>query len=113
MITEAVVPKVERFDPKTDGSLHGVDAESQGAFLETWATMNVSRVFGFPLWEKEVFQLLLRSYAELLSIFTHYAKSGGAGSSSAAKAMTMQQTELTNLALDTGLPTEQFPIARV
>lgn len=81
--------------------------------LQAWKRMNLSHVFGFPVWEKAVFTLLHKSFAELTSIFTHYAKSGSAGSSSAHGALTMQQTELTNLALDCALATETFPMARV
>eukprot|EP00966_Prymnesium_polylepis_P156806 3623286-Prymnesium_polylepis.1 len=68
---------------------------------------------GFPLWEREVFQLLQRSFVELASIFTFYAMSGTAGSSTATAALSMQQTELGNLAMDIGLTTEAFPMARV
>ena len=67
----------------------------------------------FPLWEKAVFGLLHRSCGELHLIFSQYAKSGTAGSSSAHAAETMQQTELVDLALDCGLATDSFPMARV
>jgi hypothetical protein len=75
--------------------------------------MDLSHVFGFPTWEKEVFTLFEASFAELSSVFDYYAKSGTAGSSSAGTAMTMQQTELQNLALDCGLSNEQFSMTRV
>ena len=66
-----------------------------------------------PTWEKEVFDLFDGSFGELKSIFDQYAKSGTAGSASAGAAMTMQQTELQNLALDCQLSSEQFSMTRV
>jgi hypothetical protein len=57
--------------------------------------------------------VLQRAFPELLSIFTEYAKSGSAGSGSAKATMTMQSTELTNLALDCEIPTDNFKMARV
>ena len=56
---------------------------SDKAFGSTWSKMDVSHVAGFPVWEREVFELLLKANAELTSIFNHYAKAGSAGSGSA------------------------------
>ena len=113
VVTAAVAPPVERFDAKTLAVLPGQAADQHAQWQAAWSKMDLSHVFGFPLWEKEVCVLLQRSFPELSSIFTHYAKSGSAGSGSAHAAETMQQTELTNLALDCGLATEAFPMARV
>ena len=82
-------------------------------FLKAWAKMDLSHVFGFPVFEKGVFFILAAAFSELSSIFTYYAKSGSAGSASATAALTMQQTELTNLALDCQLANEQFSMTRV
>ena len=65
-------------------------------------------MFGFPLWEEDVFNALAGSFGELQSIFSQYAKSGTAGA-----ALTMQQSELTDLALDCSLATSAFPMDRV
>ena len=113
VITEAAVPKVERLSVESVQPMLGQDPDEHKKFVSTWGKMDLGHVYGFPLWEKEVFQLLHSSDAELLSIFTHYAKSGTAGSSSATLAMTMQQTELVDLALDVGLATQAFPMVRV
>ena len=82
--------------PRYDYASSGADP----AFLEFWAKMDFSHVFGFPLWEKAVFGLLAQHHSELSSIFAHYCKSGTAGASSADMALTMQTTELGNLCLD-------------
>ncbi|KOO22536.1 hypothetical protein Ctob_006009 [Chrysochromulina tobinii] len=107
VITEAVAPPMERFTPPSLSS--GVDSR----WLATWQKMDLSHVFGFPAWEKEVYGLLEGSIKELRSIFTQYSKVGTAGSSSAHAAETMQQSELINLALDCGIASEAFPMARV
>ena len=78
-----------------------------------WAKMDLSHVFGFPMWEKDVYELLQKAHGELKSIFDHYSKAGSAGSGSATAAMTMQQTELVDVALDCGLTSETFPMVRV
>jgi hypothetical protein len=113
VITEAVVPRAPRFDPSSASPNEGSEPQQHQAWLATWRKMDLAHVFGFPLWEKEVFMLLQRDYSELLSIFTYYGKSGSAGSSSATAASTLQQTELINLALDCGLTSEAFPMVRV
>jgi hypothetical protein len=107
VITAALFPPMERFDAAAAAS--GADADC----VATWAKMDLSHVFGFPTWEKEVFGLFAASFPELKSIFDQYAKSGTAGSASAGAAMTMQQTELQNLALDCELSTEAFNMTRV
>ena len=113
VITEACVPPIDRFDVSKVPPEQDMLEEHHRTFMEMWVKMDLSHVFGFPLWEKAVFQLLHRSFSEVSSIFTQYAKSGTAGSSSAHGVSTMQQTELTNLALDCGLATDSFPMARV
>ena len=64
--------------------------------------MDLYHVYGFPTWEEQAFKLVQNHFDELVSIFTEYAKTGSAGSGSAKALMTMQSTELTNLALDCG-----------
>jgi len=113
VVTEAVVPRIERFDPSKVFAVSGMTPYAHQMFLVMWKRMDLAHVFGFPLWEKGVFQLLHRSFGELEKIFEYYAKSGTAGSSSAGALNTMQQTELIDLALDCGLATDSFPMARV
>jgi hypothetical protein len=77
-----------------------------------WARMDLSHLFGFPLWEKAVFSLLHRNFPELQTIFSAYSV-GKTGSGSTAAMETMEQTELVNLAIDCGLATDAFPMSRV
>eukprot|EP00966_Prymnesium_polylepis_P332883 7388354-Prymnesium_polylepis.1 len=113
VITAAIAPRIERFNPEGIKPLQGQEISEHAKFMEAWSKVNLAQVFGFPLWEKEVFLLLQRTFGDLHSIFIHYAKSGTAGSGSAQSSETLQQTELVNLSLDVGLATEAFPMARV
>jgi hypothetical protein len=113
VISEAVVPKPERYDPKSSAALKSQDSLEHKRWLATWTKMDLSHVFGFPAWEKEVFLLLQGSFPELASIFAYYARSGSAGSGSAKSAETMQQTELQTLAIDVGLNSAKFSMTRV
>ena len=69
--------------------------------------------FGFPTFEEVIFTSIAASYDELQSIFTYDAKSGTAGATSADQAMTIQQTELGNLALDIGILSESFNMTHI
>jgi len=113
VISKAVAPVPERYDPSTSTPLKNQEAADHTRWLTTWKRIDLGHVFGFPAWEKEVFLLLQGAFPELRSIFSQYAKSGSAGSGSAKSAETMQQTELTDLALDCGIASEAFPMARV
>ena len=104
-ITDALYPPIERFDPATSGAEEG--------FIGLWEQMDLSTCFGFPLWEEAVFNALYAARSELVSIFTQYAKSEKGGKGGADTALTMQQQELTDLALDCSLATDAFPMAKV
>ena len=109
---EALVTKMERHDPFKAFPPTGLTPKQHRYFLdEVWAKMDLGHLYGFPLWEKAVFMLLHRSFPELHSIFVTYSKRDDSGSATALE--TMQQTELVDLALDCGLATAAFPMARV
>ena len=104
--------KMERHDPFKAFPPTGLTPKQHRYFLdEVWAKMDLGQLYGFPLWEKAVFMLLHRSFPELHSIFVTYSKRDDSGSATALE--TMQQTELVDLALDCGLATAAFPMARV
>ena len=114
VITGMVVPPLDRYDAsKSSAPLKHQSAGDHAKWLAVWEKCDLSHVYGFPSWEVEVHNLLQAAYPELSSIFAQYAKSGSAGSSSAAACETMQQTELVDLALDCDLPSEAFPMVRV
>jgi hypothetical protein len=102
-ITDALFPPIERFDATTSGVEEG--------FIAMWQRMDLSTLFGFPLWEEKVFNVLFSARHELKSIFSQYAKSTAGGGNEGAA--TMQQQELVDLALDCSLASEAFPMERV
>ena len=110
VLTEVLAPRAERLSTAGVLALPGMDAAVHALFMGVWAKMDLGHLYGFPLWEKAVFMLLHRSFPELQSIFVTYSKRGTADSGSLE---TMQQTELVDLALDCGLATKAFPMARV
>ena len=96
VVSNHLYPPIVRYDPSTSGAPQ--------TFLDTWEKMDLSTLFGFPVWEEDVFMALNGAFPELCSIFTQYAKADSKGSSAtAATTATMQQTELTDLALDCSL----------
>ena len=78
---------------------------------------DLGHVFGFPLWERAVFRLLHRAFAELHAIFTQYAKpligTKPRPDGSLLPIEAMHGTELTKLAHDCELQTDAFPMARI
>jgi hypothetical protein len=109
VISDCLYPPPPRFDPKSVQ----LPEKLASRILDTWGKMDFSHVFGFPIFEEVVFKGIAGSYEELTSIFTYYAKSGTAGATSADQAMTIQATELGNLALDLGILTESFNMTRI
>ena len=61
VISEFQQPALPRFDYKASGGA--------SAWLAIYGKMDLSHVFGFPTWEKEVFELLATHYSELKLIF--------------------------------------------
>lgn len=112
VVTKAVVEPLLRFDASYSQPTGGQPRDEYEAALDTWNKMDLGHIFGFPLWEPEVFELLKANFGELKAIFASYAMSGGS-SGGAFSAMTMDQTELTQFAVDCALETGEFPITRI
>jgi hypothetical protein len=105
VITKFQQPPLPRFDYKNSGA--------SALWVKTYEKMDLWHVYGFPLWEEGVFKVLGDALSELKLIFQQYAKTGSSGSANVTQLYTMQKTELTNLSLDCGLATEDFPQSRV
>ena len=68
VITEVVVARVERFDAWSVAREEGVP----DAFVELWQRIDLSGIYGFPLWERPLFFTLLHSLSEVRhSVMTH------------------------------------------
>jgi hypothetical protein len=112
VITKAVVEPIMRFDASYAAPTGGQPKDEFEVALATWDRMDLGNVHGFPVWEAAVFELIKSNFGEIMSIFSQYSKGSGDGSS-AKGAMTMQQTELTELCVDCSIETPDFPMARI
>ena len=64
-ITDALYPPLVRFDP---------EGMADEGFVELWKGINLSHLYGFPLWLERVFMTLLGAFGEIQSIFNQYSK---------------------------------------
>ncbi len=113
VISKYCYPPLPRYDTSLAQPLEGESQADLNTFIMFWNQMDLSHVYGFPLWEEGVFHLLHANFEQLRSIFDYYAKSGTAGSSSTGALLTLQQTELQTLAIDVGLNSAKFSMTRV
>ena len=65
MITEAIVPEPERFDPTHEQPLPSESTDDLARWLGVWRRMDLAHINGFPLWEKEVFDALHSAFEPL------------------------------------------------
>jgi len=91
----AAAPKAERYDPSGSGA--------DPKFLKEWSKMDLQYLQGFPVWEKDVFDVMAAGFDDLTALFTYYA----------GDTPGMQQAELVDLALDNCLPTKKFTITMI
>ena len=93
VLWETMLIKAERFDAE----LHArplptqTDAEYQ-LFRDCWKVMPLMDLYGFPLWEKGVHDVLQAHFIPIMRIFAHYCK-GISGIDSAADALEMELDE--------------------
>ena len=102
VITAATYITAERFSPGTSPP-KGVAAENHKEWLTTWELLQLSTLPGFPLWEKEVYDLLALHLVELQSIFKAYASSSLQGS-----ATDMDMEEFHDFVIEAGLITDLY-----
>ena len=96
VITAATYIKAERFGVPTS-SPHGQE------WLTTWSQLQLTTLPGFPLWEKDVFDMLSANLETLTSIFHAYASSSLEGS-----AMEMDMEEFHDFVIETDLVTNMY-----
>ena len=68
-----------RYDLGDSVPLKDESPEEHAAFLAEFKQLNSTGLYGFPLWEAEVHDLLHANFRELASIFRGYCKSLGEG----------------------------------
>ena len=96
---------VPRFEPRDVVPPAGMEAEEHRAWVKMWEQMSLGDLHGFPVWEREVHEMLLRSLGVLRSIFVAYAASS---IGTADDSTTMDFEELHDFVIETGLPTEGY-----
>ena len=101
-IHRATYIKADRYDFARDSRpLPGESDEDLREFWSTWKAIRLDGLYGFPLWEQDVFTLLHSNYNALRLIFRGYCRS----LEDAAVATTMSLEEFEDFAVDVGLPT--------
>jgi len=102
VITAATYITAERFTPGGSPP-KGVTADNHKEWLTTWELLQLSTLPGFPLWEKEVHDLLALHLADLASIFKAYAASSLEGS-----ATEMDMEEFHDFVIEANLVTDVY-----
>ena len=96
VVTAATYITAERFTPPTS-SPHGAD------WLATWGMLQLSTLPGFPLWEKDIFDVLTQHLEALRSIFNAYSASSLEGASD-----TMDKEEFHDFVIEADLVTNMY-----
>ena len=104
VITRATYVFCERFDAATRSSPGpSMSGDEHVEYLGVWSQLQLSSLYGFPTWEKEVHDALLAAYAELKSIFRAYAAGSLDGS-----ATDMDMEEFHDFCIECDLPTQEY-----
>ncbi len=102
VITAATYISAERFTPPT-APPKGVQPEQHREWLMTWEMLQLSALPGFPLWEKDVHDVLAVNLESLQSIFRAYAAASLGGSQSE-----MDMEEFHDFVIEADLITDMY-----
>ena len=87
------------------------ESEAQFAhWLACWQRLKLSSLFGFPLWLREVHELLHGNFRQLQMIFSHYCAVDDSNEASATSAQLLGMPEWLVLAGDCRFATPQFTV---
>jgi hypothetical protein len=101
---ESTYIRAVRFDLGDSTPLKDESPEEHAAFLAEFKQLLLDGLYGFPLWEGEVHDLLHANFRDLASIFRGYCKSLGEGQNDET-AKTMNVDEFHDFVIDVGLET--------
>ena len=101
---EATYIRAVRYDLGDSVPLKDESPEEHAAFLAEFKQLNLDGLYGYPVWEAEVHDLLHANFRELASIFRGYCKSLGETSGDET-AKTMDIDEFHDFVIDVGLET--------
>ena len=102
---QATYIRAVRYDVSESQPLKDETPEEHAAFLAEFKQLDLMGLYGFPLWEAEVHDLLHANFKELASIFRSYCKSLGETATSDSS-RTMDMEEFHDFVIDCGLETK-------
>merc|ERR1719181_1306558 len=102
VITAATYITAERFTPAA-APPKGVSPDSHREWLMTWEMLQLAALPGFPLWEKDVHDVLAANLESLQSIFRAYAAASLGGS-----ATEMDMEEFHDFVIESDLITDAY-----
>ncbi len=113
VLIENTKVRATRFDWKRGSQpLEGQKLAAHRKWLEVWERLEVMDMHYFPLWEKELHDVLQRHFPELTKIFLAYTKSIG-GSGSAEDAIEMDMSEFKDFVEECSLETREIDFAQM
>ena len=107
VIRDATYIHAERFDWKLAKPLNGQSLAAHRKWIDCWQNISIADLHYFPLWEKDVFEVMQAVFPDLTNIFAHYAKSIG-GSTTAEDAVEMTMSEFKDFVKDVSLETQHL-----
>ena len=107
VMRDATYIRADRYDWKLSKPLNGQKLTAHRKWLDCWQAMTLMDLHHFPLWEKEVHDVLQECFGDLTSIFAFYCKSIG-GADTAEAATEMNLSEFRDLVRDVGLETKDL-----
>ena len=106
VVVAATYIKAERYDYKRVKELKGESHWQLKKWLDCWSRMEIMDLYMWPLWEKEVHDILHPLFKELQLIFLAYTRS--ISEDSAEDAMEMSLDEFHDFVIDVGLETKRY-----
>jgi len=107
VISDITYIHASRFDASKNAAVAGQSAEELAEWRKVWGVLALEGIHGFPLWEKEVHDLLQPRFSELQSIFRAYAC--GTISADAGANDVMDMEEFNDFAIEcVGLITKEY-----
>merc|ERR1719502_1383647 len=107
VVIKATYIHAERYDAEKETKpLKGETQKDLEKWLECWSRMEIMDVHLWPLWEKEVHDIIHPLFKELQLIFLAYTRS--ISEDSAEDAMEMSMDEFHDFVVDVGLETKQY-----
>ena len=111
VITAGTYITAERFTPAA-APPKGVGPDAHKEWLMIWEMLQLSTVHGFPLWEKDVYEILAAKLESLRSIFKAYAAGSVAASAQASGSvganMEMDMEEFHDFVMDANVLTKFY-----